>query len=75
MYGTSIPFLTAHGWSQIDIRSSDIANRTLFTTTEVVGGVLEDECNALFLKPPKGGAVAHVHEHTHTHFAHDGASL
>ena len=47
-FGTSIPFLQQHGWRQIDIRAEEVARRTPFRNTRVIGGVLEQECNALF---------------------------
>ncbi len=47
-FGTSIPFLQEHGWRQIDIRAEEVARRTPFRNTKVIGGVLEQECNALF---------------------------
>jgi len=47
-YGTSIPFLQSHGWRQIDIRAEEVAHRTPFRQTKVIGGILENECNVLF---------------------------
>ncbi|GJL51225.1 MAG: hypothetical protein NPIRA01_24520 [Nitrospirales bacterium] len=47
-FGTSIPFLQQHGWRQIDIRAEEVARRTPFRQTKVIGGLLESECNALF---------------------------
>ncbi len=47
-FGTSIPFLQEHGWRQIDIRAEEVARRTPFRQTKVIGGILERECNALF---------------------------
>ena len=47
-FGTSIPFLQRHGWRQIDIRAEEVARRTPFRQTTVIGGILEFECNALF---------------------------
>jgi len=52
-YGTSIPSLQSHGWSQIDIRAEEVARRTPFRQTKVIGGILEDECNVLFDAAPK----------------------
>jgi tRNA(Arg) A34 adenosine deaminase TadA len=48
VYGTSIPFLKSLGWWQIDIRAEEVVRQTPFRRTAVLGGVLEDECNALF---------------------------
>lgn len=50
VFGTSIPFLTEQGWSQIDIRAEEVIRRTPFCRTAVLGGVLEEECNALYLE-------------------------
>jgi tRNA(Arg) A34 adenosine deaminase TadA len=47
-YGTSIPYLQSRGWRQIDIRAEEVAHRTPFRQTQVIGGILELECNALF---------------------------
>jgi tRNA(Arg) A34 adenosine deaminase TadA len=49
-YGTSIPFLKQLGWGQIDIRAEQVSRAAAFRTTTVIGGVLEEECNALFRK-------------------------
>lgn len=49
VYGASIPFLQRTGWRQIDIRASEVAKRAPFVALEVIGGVLEAECEALFL--------------------------
>jgi tRNA(Arg) A34 adenosine deaminase TadA len=53
-YGTSIPYLTERGWWQIDIRAEEVARRTPFRRTRIVGGILAAECNALFDAAPKG---------------------
>jgi tRNA(Arg) A34 adenosine deaminase TadA len=49
VFGSSIPFLVDQGWSQIDIRAEEVIRRTSFRRTAIVGGVLEEECNALFV--------------------------
>lgn len=56
VYGTSIPFLIRNGWKQIDIRSYEIAKRSRFNRTTIVGGVLEKQTNALFIRTPKKGS-------------------
>jgi tRNA(Arg) A34 adenosine deaminase TadA len=53
-YGTSIPYLKDRGWWQIDIRAEEVARRTPFRQTKIVGGILESECNPLFDDAPKG---------------------
>jgi len=50
-YGASIPFLAANGQWQIDVRAETIAAASNFEKTEIVGGILEAECNALYRKP------------------------
>ena len=49
VFGSSIPFLKSHGWNQIDIRAEDVAGKTPCNKCEILGGVLEKECDALFL--------------------------
>jgi len=50
VYGTSIPTLMELGWAQIDIRAEDSAQRAAFSQCQIIGGVLESECNALFTR-------------------------
>jgi tRNA(adenine34) deaminase len=52
-YGTSIPYLRKLGWHQIDIRAEEVARRTPFRQSRVIGGILAEECNALFEAAPK----------------------
>lgn len=49
VYGTSIRFLMDIGWQQIDIPAAEVVRRAEGWECEVGGGVLEDECNELFL--------------------------
>jgi tRNA(Arg) A34 adenosine deaminase TadA len=49
-YGSSIPYLKINGWWQIDIRAEEVARRTSFRKTRVVGAILEEECNLLYRK-------------------------
>ncbi len=49
VFGSSIRFLQAQGWRQIDILAEEVVRRTPGLDCTVVGGVLEAECNALFL--------------------------
>src|SRR5262249_44920280 len=53
VYGSSIPLLQGLGWWQIDIRAAEVAQRTSFRRTALLGGVLEEECNALFKAVPR----------------------
>ena len=48
VFGTSIRFLQQNGWHQIDITSEDVVSRSPHWHCEVIGGVLEKECNRLF---------------------------
>jgi tRNA(Arg) A34 adenosine deaminase TadA len=48
VYGTSIHRLQQLGWLQIDIGAKEVTDRTPFGACRLVGGVLEEECNALF---------------------------
>lgn len=54
VFGSSIPFLKEIGWWQIDIRAEEVARRTSFRRCALIGGVLEEECNALFRAAKKG---------------------
>jgi tRNA(adenine34) deaminase len=53
VFGSSIPFLKSLGWKQIDIRAEEVIRRTPFGRCVLLGGVLEEECNALFRAVPK----------------------
>ncbi|WNM57490.1 hypothetical protein [Candidatus Nitrospira allomarina] len=46
-FRTSIPYLQQHGWRQIGIRAEEVARRTPFRNTEVIGGILGREYNAV----------------------------
>ena len=48
VYGTSIRFLQGQGWRQIDILAEEVVRRSPSWRCTVIGGVLEQECNALF---------------------------
>ncbi len=51
VYGTSIPFLHDLFGRQIQVRAADIFSKTPdFYTCELIGGVMEDECNQLFIE-------------------------
>jgi tRNA(Arg) A34 adenosine deaminase TadA len=49
VFGASIRFLAATGWKQIEIPAEELARRAPGMRCRVVGGVLEDECQELFL--------------------------
>lgn len=48
VFGTSIATLRSLGWRQIDIPAAEVVRRTPDAQCEIVGGVLERECDALF---------------------------
>jgi tRNA(Arg) A34 adenosine deaminase TadA len=48
VFGTSIDTLIGLGWRQIHISASEVVSRTPGAQCEIVGGVLELECDALF---------------------------
>jgi tRNA(adenine34) deaminase len=55
VFGTSIRFLQENGWRQIDILAEEVVRRSPTWRCTLIGGVLEQECNALFLAAlPKG---------------------
>jgi tRNA(Arg) A34 adenosine deaminase TadA len=49
IYDTSIPTLVRLGWKQIDIRAEEVTRRTPFARCTLIGGVLEAECDPLFV--------------------------
>jgi tRNA(Arg) A34 adenosine deaminase TadA len=48
VYGTSIRHLQSLGWRQIDILAEEVVRRSSSWNCKLIGGVLEQECNALF---------------------------
>ena len=48
VFGTSIGTLKSMGWRQIDISAAEVVKRTPDAQCELVGGLLESECDALF---------------------------
>ena len=48
IYGTSIDKLKSLGWKQIDIPAEEIVRRTPFAKCEILGGILQFECDQLF---------------------------
>lgn len=54
VYGSSIPFLNELFGRQITVRASEILDNTPeFYQCELIGGVLEDKCNTLFIDAKK----------------------
>jgi len=56
VFGTSIRFLQNHGWRQIDIPAEEVVQRSPDWRCTVIGGILEQECNALFLAASRNHA-------------------
>lgn len=53
VYGTSTPTLKRFGWKTLDIRAAEVAERAAgWPAVEVVGGLLEAECDRLFARGP-----------------------
>lgn len=50
VYGSSIPFLQTCDFGQIDIRAQTVINASRYGKCAIIGGVLEAECNQLFIK-------------------------
>lgn len=48
VFGTSIRTLQRQGWRQIDILSEEVIRRSPAWNCTLIGGVLEQECDALF---------------------------
>lgn len=48
VFGTSIRTLQRMGWRQMDILAEEVVRRSPQWTCQLVGGVLERECDALF---------------------------
>lgn len=48
VFGTSIRTLQRLGWRQIDVFADEVVRRTPFGQCELIGGVLEAECDRLF---------------------------
>ena len=48
VFGTSIRSLQKMGWRQIDILAEEVVRRTPTWRCTITGGVLEQECDALF---------------------------
>jgi tRNA(adenine34) deaminase len=49
VYGTSIARLIEKGWRQIDINSHEMCKRSTFNKPEIIGGILSEETDSLFI--------------------------
>ena len=54
VFGTSIRILQSQGWRQIDILAEEVVRRSPTWRCTIIGGVLEQECDALFLAALRG---------------------
>ncbi len=50
VFGTSIPTLMELGWNQINIRAADVIAKSHRRDCQLISGLAEFECNALFLR-------------------------
>jgi tRNA(adenine34) deaminase len=50
VFGTSIQTLSRLGWRQIQLSSQAVVRATPFAECEIVGGVLESDCDRLFIR-------------------------
>jgi len=50
VFGSSIRFLQAQGWRQIDILAEEVVRRSPGWSCEIVAGVLKADCDALFAR-------------------------
>jgi len=48
-YGSTIPFVESQGNNQIEIRATAVDGATSFTNVTVIGGVLQNETNPLYI--------------------------
>jgi tRNA(Arg) A34 adenosine deaminase TadA len=53
VFGTRLTMLQSLGWPQIDLRAADIVVRTPFARCELLGGVLSEQCDQLFINALK----------------------
>ncbi len=62
VYGTSIPYLIESGWRQLDLRAFEVAKRSTFNRTRIIGGVLADQTDLLFARGYKKGIKHNAHQ-------------
>lgn len=60
VFGASIRFLQQHGWRQIDVLAEEIVRRSPGWQCKLVGGVLQEECNRLFVAGPPNVSPHHT---------------
>jgi len=53
LFGTSIATLQQFGWKQIDLSAHDVISKSWNPDFPIQGGVLETECNQLFVDAPQ----------------------
>lgn len=54
VFGTSIDTLKLLGWKQIDIPAAEVIQRTQGAKCQLLGGILEQECDSLFRTAKRG---------------------
>ena len=57
VYGSSMPFLQKCKFGEINIRAKTVIEASLRRKCQIIGGVLEKECNQLFLDANKFAAL------------------
>tara|TARA_B100000446_G_C10478652_1_gene315071 strand:+ start:301 stop:915 length:615 start_codon:yes stop_codon:yes gene_type:complete len=62
VYGTSIPYLIENGWRQLNLRAYEIASRSTFNRTKIIGGVLADQTDRLFDRRSKKENKHNAHQ-------------
>jgi tRNA(Arg) A34 adenosine deaminase TadA len=53
VYGSSMPYLIGKGWGYVNIRAQDVIDKSLIGTCQLIPGIMEKECNQLFLDAKK----------------------
>ncbi len=62
VYGTSIPYLIENGWRQLSLRAYEVARRSTFNRTKIIGGVLAAQTDPLFARRSQEGNKNHAHQ-------------
>lgn len=53
VYGSNMPYLIGKGWGYVNIRAQDVIDKSLIGNCKLIGGIMEKECNQLFLDAKK----------------------
>ncbi len=62
VYGTSIPFLIENGWRQLNLRAHEVAAHSTFNRTRIIGGVLSEQTDRLFIRNSKKESEHNAHQ-------------